>query len=195
LSANILAEIMDRIGVSWDEWYGRLRAYKEREGHCLVPTKYKEGKYLLGACVSNQRKNRSSLSPGRRRRLDELGFFWNVLDSEWENGFWHLKIYSDRTGSCHVPDKWIENGFRLGQWVGVQRRSRDTIPEEKLRRLDELGFVWDARGAIRKEGFTYLVVYKSREGDCAVPVSHKESGFMLGRWVDRQRQNQNDNAA
>ena len=77
---------------------------------------------------------------------------------------------SDRMGNCRVPDKWIENGFRLGQWVAVQRRSRDVTPAEKLQRLDELGFVWDAKGAIWKEGYTHLMVCKSREGDCLVPV-------------------------
>ena len=141
---------------------------------------------MLGSRI--QRKNRLGLSPRRRRRLDDLGFFWNVVDTDWEKGFRYLKVYSDRTGSCRVPDKWIENGFRLGQWAGVQRRSRDKIPEEKLRRLDELGFVWDAREAIWNEGYTYLVFYKNREEDCLVPLSHKENGFMLGQWVDRQRQ-------
>ena len=53
LRTNIFAEVVKAIGVSWDVWYGRLRAYNDREGHCLVPTKYKEGKYLLGAWVSN----------------------------------------------------------------------------------------------------------------------------------------------
>jgi predicted helicase len=48
LRLNIFAEIVDCIGESWDVWFGRLRSYKDREGHCLVPTKYKEGKYFLG---------------------------------------------------------------------------------------------------------------------------------------------------
>jgi hypothetical protein len=188
LRSNIFAEIVDRIGESWDVWFGRLKAYKDREGHCRVPTKYKEGKYFLGAWVSNQRKNRSGLSSERRRQLDDLGFFWNVLDSEWEIGLRHLKAYCDRNGSCFVPDKCFENGFGLGQWVGVQRRMRDTISTEKRRRLDELGFVWDAREAIWKEGYTNLVIYKDREGHCLVPLSHRENEFMLGQWVDRQRQ-------
>ena len=32
LKANIFVEVVDRIGVSWDEWYGRLKRYKDREG-------------------------------------------------------------------------------------------------------------------------------------------------------------------
>jgi hypothetical protein len=34
LRTSIFAEVVKAIGVSWDEWYGRLRAYKDREGHC-----------------------------------------------------------------------------------------------------------------------------------------------------------------
>ena len=37
LNTSISIAIADRIGSSWDEWYGRLKAYKQREGHCLVP--------------------------------------------------------------------------------------------------------------------------------------------------------------
>src|SRR5262249_18151153 len=81
LRSNIFAEIVDKIGRSWDEWYGRLKVYKEREGN------------------------------------------------------------------CHVPDKYQQNGFRLGQWVGIQRRSKDMMSGERRERLDELGFVWDAREA------------------------------------------------
>jgi predicted helicase len=37
LRSAIFAEVVDKIGVTWDEWYGRLAVYKEREGHCRVP--------------------------------------------------------------------------------------------------------------------------------------------------------------
>jgi hypothetical protein len=43
LRSNIFAEIVSELGVSWDEWYGRLKAFKEREGNCRVPARYEDG--------------------------------------------------------------------------------------------------------------------------------------------------------
>jgi predicted helicase len=52
LKENIFAEIVDRIGVRWDVSFGRLKAYKERVGNCLVPREYKEADgYNLGGWV------------------------------------------------------------------------------------------------------------------------------------------------
>src|SRR5262249_16189091 len=55
LSSNIFAEIVDRIGVSWDEWYGRFQLYSQREGHCRVPQGHRENGFGLGHWVSVQR--------------------------------------------------------------------------------------------------------------------------------------------
>jgi predicted helicase len=61
--------------------------------------------------------------------------------------FWYglLKAYKDREGHCRVPDRYLEDGLRLGQWVGVQRVNEPTLSEDRRKKLNELGFVWDAR--------------------------------------------------
>ena len=42
LTNSIYVEAIDRLGESWDEWLGRLIKFKEREGHCQVPTNHVE---------------------------------------------------------------------------------------------------------------------------------------------------------
>jgi hypothetical protein len=140
LRSNIFAEIIDTIGASWDEWYGRLETYKRRTGHCLVPHKYSENGFLLGFWVLAQRQNKK-LSEERRRRLDQLGFVWDALDAAWEEGFNHLKIFKDRVGHCHVPHLYKEKGFRLGAWIQHQRQFaiKGTLLASRIDRLDEIG--------------------------------------------------------
>jgi len=188
LRSNIFAEIVDRIGVSWDEWYGRLALYKDREGHCSVPAKYKtpDG-YRLGSWVSAQRLAQDKLSDERRGRLDTLGFVWNPHDTDWETGFSYLKRYNRREGHCVVPQGHKENGYRLGSWVSAQRLKKDRLSPERRQRLDELGFVWDALEASWDEGFAHLKLYKEREDHCRVPRGHKENGFPLDQWISVQR--------
>ena len=64
---------------------------------------------------------RNSSAAERRQQLDTLGFIWDVLEANWEDGFRHLTIFKEREGHCRVPSRHVENGFRLGGWVETQR--------------------------------------------------------------------------
>jgi hypothetical protein len=73
----IQVELVERLGTSWDEMYGRLVAYKKKCGDCLVRRSYKDKQ--LATWVSNQRvmKNKGKLEPVHVQRLEELGFVWD----------------------------------------------------------------------------------------------------------------------
>jgi len=63
----------------WETMFKELLAFRRRHGHCEVPTnraKHPE----LGAWVASQRHwhKRGTLSDDRTRRLDEIGFRWQV---------------------------------------------------------------------------------------------------------------------
>ena len=125
----------------------------------------------------------------RRERLKALGFVWDVLEANWENGFRYLESYKDREGHCRVPRQHTESGFNLGNWVVEQRLQRNKMPLERRDRLDRLDFVWDPRETAWENGFEHLTRYSRREGHCRVPKTFKENGFDLGSWVSVQRAN------
>jgi superfamily II DNA or RNA helicase len=191
LRSNIFAKIVDRIGVSWDELYGILVAYHQREGHCDVPQRHIENDFRLGQWVSTQRRFFDSLSADRRRRLEELGFACNPHHTQWEEGFSALKAFQEREGNCHVPRQLMEKGFRLGRWVrrqrNCQRGSDVSLSDDRRRRLDELGFVWDATEAKWEEGFSVLKSFQEQTGHCRAPTGHIENGYRLGQWIGVQR--------
>src|SRR5262249_10357389 len=144
--------------------------------------------FRLGQWVRVQRTKADTMSASRRQRFDELGFDWDPRrETAWEEGFRHLVLYKEREGDCLVPLRHKENGHPVGQWVRVQRSKTEIISTLRRQRLDELGFVWDALNADWQKGFRHLTIYKEREGDCLVPVKHKENGFPLGPWVVNQR--------
>ena len=65
----------------WEDRYRELLLYKNKYGHCNVPTKWKENK-SLGYWVENQRKRcrgakgRNPLSKEQIDKLDSIGFNW-----------------------------------------------------------------------------------------------------------------------
>ena len=172
---------------SWEEGFAALTQFKAREGHCYVPLKHLEGTFRLGGWVNAQRNKKNAISAERRQRLDELGFIWNALESEWEEGFVALRQFKVREGHCNVSAKHHEETFRLGQWVTHQRQSKDIMSTERRQRLHDIGFNWDVRGAKWEAGFLALKRFKAREGHCNVPAKHREETFRLGQWVGVQR--------
>ena len=65
----------------------------------------------------------------------------------WEEGFAALVRFKQREGHCKVSKGHNQKvgDYNLGTWVGTQRNTKDTLSPERRQRLDEIGFVWDAR--------------------------------------------------
>ncbi len=174
----------------WDDGFTRLQTYRESNSNCLVPFDFNtEDGYRLGAWINIQRVKKDTLADVRRRRLNELGFVWNVRELQWEEGFTRLQTYRESNSDCQVPQSFkTGDGYRLGQWVGVQRTKKDALSPERRRRLDELGFLWNVREQRWEEGFTRLQTYRESNNDCRVPHRFKtENGHRLGSWVISQR--------
>ncbi len=62
--------------------------------------------FRLGSWVSTQRKDKDTMPPERRQRLDALGFVWDPRAARWEKGFGFLKRYRQRKGHCRVPHSY-----------------------------------------------------------------------------------------
>ena len=179
--------------VQWEEGFGALELFRQREGHCCVPQRYRDPitGYRLGLWGNTQRQNKDALSADRRQRLDALGFVWDPFEASWGEGFRFLQLYHQREGHCRVPQDHREQGFRLGQWVRVQRRGQASMSPERRARLDALGFVWDPFATQWEEGFRALELFRQREGHSCVPYGYRDStaGYRLGLWVAKQRSN------
>ena len=192
LSRSISIAITNSLGSSWDEWFGSLLSFKEREGHCDVPARHLEKGLRLGNWVAAQRPLKNSMTSNRKNCLDLSGFIWDVHNEHWERGFTALCKYQKEEGHCRVPRSFVDaTNFALGAWVLARKQNNGDQYLDRKSRLDDIGFIWAATNDIRwEQGYTALLNYKKEYCSCDVKVKYiDEKGFRLGSWVSYQRVN------
>jgi len=178
------------------EWFGKLKAFKERFGHCNVEAFWTED-LDLGRWVSHQRtrRNKGLLSSEQIQVLDEIGFVWDYQTQKsqttWMKWYRELESYARQYGNPHVPR--THANIKLASWVWIQRGLRkkssgeiSLLTNEQIFLLNKLGFRWDAREAKWTERLEQLKQFKEQHGHCKVGLVADEDDELLV-WVRKQR--------
>ena len=194
----------------WERNYSKLRMFHAAYGHCRVPF---PGKLRsLAKWVNNQRQ-RSTLTPDQRSKLDALGYDWSVdvrikrVDAVWDAVFDRLVAYKEKNGNCLVPQTY-EKDQTLATWVANQRRvnNQGKLKPHRIAKLDEIDFAWavrpatggkkSARKPVRKPGnkndqnwmemYRRLEAFHQTHKHVRVPHLYRDDP-QLGLWVSTQR--------
>ncbi|WP_201408832.1 DEAD/DEAH box helicase [Mycobacterium paraintracellulare] len=185
------ARLLQKTSASWEFWMGLMDQFVEEHAHALVPVDYKVRQYKLGSWVAVQRylHGRDELSQERTHRLEELpGWSWDPVADNWTQHYDALKLYAKRIGHARPPQSYVRKGLRLGQWVAVQRRSRENTSPERVALLEALpGWSWDPHTDRWEQAYAVLVEFANREGHARVHKDQIEDGVRLGDWVIDQR--------
>ncbi len=187
LASSICIRLVEELGVSWDERYGQLIAFKQVHGYCNVPREWKKNRQL-GKWCQHQRSfyKTNKLFSDRIERLEHLGFLWEPHAVAWEEMLFALIAYKRTHGDCNVPRQ--KNDLKLANWCTKQRGEykNKILSAERISRLDNLGFAWDLVENAWEEMFATLSVYKGKHGDCNVPDKWSENP-KLANWCGSQR--------
>ena len=189
---------------NWWKLFGELDEYKRDHGDCNVSfTYYPNPK--LGRWVSNHRQayKRKDLSDERIEALESIGFEWTRPagtrnDDKWLNRLAELNEYKQEYGNTLVPSTLIRddgNKYReLAMWVVEQRTQyrllkegkHSRLSDDRISKLNEIGFIWSAQEAIWEESFADLVEFKATHGHTDVPKFWHNSN--LYNFVRNQRE-------
>ncbi len=200
LRAAVTTHCLEDLYSSWDTWFGKLKAFKERFGHCNVETDWEEDPALAGwVSAQRTRRNKGLLYSERIRLLDELGFIWDFQtlkgQETWMKWYRELENYVRQHGNPHISRSHVNT--KLASWVWIQRQRRkgtykpngkdfDVMTAEQISLLDKLGFRWDANKEKWAENFERLKRFSVKHGHCEVGLE-SDADEMLASWTHRQR--------
>ncbi len=182
----------------WQEKLDQLREYKNKHGHCNVPTK--EGE--LGSWVMTQRSryNKGLLSPEQVDALNEIDFIWDMYSLAWNNRYEQLRRI---TSPCTHETETLTMSASLSAWAATQRAEKrykdmglqNHLTNEREGLLNEIGFDWNVnerrkmdRSATWMKNFVRLEEHINATWSCKVPVKkHGGDCNDFAIWVRDQR--------
>jgi hypothetical protein len=145
----------------WNRKYRDLEDFWRKYQHCHVPNNWKQNE-PLAHWVRRQRHQyrlkmegkHSTVSDDRRMALEKLGFVWDSHAAVWGERYQELYEFKAIHGHCKVPRSFPSNP-QLAIWVKCQRRQfkfygtgeRTSMTPERLARLCNLGFLWNAKSS------------------------------------------------
>jgi hypothetical protein len=147
-------------------------------------------------------------------KLEILDFSWNLFATQWEMKYGLLVRYRQANGHCLVPRYFVakaknkitdgkvlkeeeeaatidqEVDVFLGRWVSMNRHFRKSgkLSEERISRLDAIGFSWNPHEERWRKWFDQLKRFHADRGHTAVSKTYRtEEGSRLRFWVNEQR--------
>jgi len=199
LRSAVATRCFESLFSSWDTYFGKLLAFKERFGHCNVATLWEvDASLARWVAAQRTRRTKGALSDEQVARLDGLGFMWNWQELKaqetWMKWYRELESYTSEHGNPQVPRTHANT--KLASWVWIQRQRRkgtnkrkgivDSMTAEQISLLDKLGFRWDAREEKWVENFEKLRRFKDQHGHCEIALVASADDDLLG-WVRLQR--------
>jgi len=192
--------------VRWRQRFDELRKFQEKYGHTFVPLHYEENR-MLGSWVAQQRilynrrqdfHHQQQKQQQRIELLNNIGFCWNIYESNWNQRYNELVQFQKVHGHTDVPQK----NSPLGPWVARQRyfyRQLQHVNNSssaadnplhcnptRIQALNKINFCWDPNVLKWNQRYEELQHFQHKYGHCDVPLRHINHR-QLAVWVNNQR--------
>lgn len=176
----------------WMDMYNELLDFYIKNGHTRVLESINK---RLSAWCTAQRDlyNKNKLKKYQIDLLEEVEFIWKVLDTVWNDRYKELIDFKKNYGHTNVPRRFLENP-KLANWCQMQRanykariekRNLTIISEERIRLLEEIGFIWNLEDYAWCKNLENLRMYYEETSDYLHKGNMKKT---LRDWTARQRQ-------
>jgi hypothetical protein len=131
----------------WERNFVGMMLFRMNHGHLHVPANRAHTNLVQWLHRQRSMFRRGALKKWRHDRLAQLGIKlrYNARASFWNERYMDLLKFKDSHGHTNVPTGYAANPV-LAQWVLNQRarHRRGKLQTERIARLDEVEFCWDA---------------------------------------------------
>ncbi|MBC7383474.1 MAG: Helicase associated domain protein [Bacteroidia bacterium] len=168
----------------WELMYQKLLEFKASFDHCRVPSGSKVHVVLSRWCAKQRTKrNEKNLSELKIKKLDDAGFEWEILTTQWFVMYNKLVQFYENFGHCKVTDKTSYPD--LFKWCAAHRTTKviNRLPKERKSLLDNIGFIWKTNidDANWNEKFEILKKFKEVNGHLNISEKWLKE-FKLKAW-------------
>ena len=147
-------------------------------------------------------KTSYNLSRGRIERLEDIGFQWQVLRTDYDKTFEkscsELRAFKEEFGHYNIPRSYAGNPS-LGHWCSHMRteyhrmqkgmKTSYNLSQGRIERPGEIGFNWKVNVTF-EERCRELIAFKEEFGHCNVPSKYA-SNPSLGQQCSHMRKTYN----
>jgi len=179
----------------------QLQDYEKMHGNLNVPCKYSPLQEL-GDWASTRRKRYKLIQAGKTRPtqaildqnkiLTEMGFIWDVNEWMWEKTYREIKKFKEEHGHLQIP-RTPETSKVLRNWIHTQRSEyrkfvhtkNPQITQERIDKLNEVGFIWESSTSFWEKKFNDLLDYKEKYG--TINMKWNKEVRSLAEWTMKQR--------
>lgn len=183
----------------WDHMYGLACQYYQEHGDLLIPDLFVVPDHKhLGRWIGTQRadanKGAKTMTPEKRRKLDEIGMVWDVREAAWQQMYKAACLYYRAEGHLRISAPFVTNdGLALGEWICTARRSyqNGSLPGDRAEQLNQIAMIWSMKEEISNRWGDYYnqcTAYIEMHGGVHIPKKQKASdGKRIGEWLMRQK--------
>lgn len=191
-------EALEKIKFPWNSidelWNGKfniLREFKEKNGRFIVrkDTLNNETLKIVYEWCNTQRQlyKTGRMQPERIEKLQGIGYELCVLsdDELWDKSYNELlNLYNKYQ---RFPTSHEIESQKLISWVMTQRglMNDGKLSDEKIRKLNDIGFIWDVEMYRWNDKFFKLKQFVS-ENKRIPKTNESYDGFCLGQWYAKQ---------
>jgi len=172
---------------TWSEMFSELSDFFKLQGHCNVPADW-QANPELARWVYHQRiaKRQNRLTADQVRQMEEIGFAWNMNDSDWDTMFGKLVEQFRPMHNGKPRDRVMD--AQLRSWIITQRqfKKHGELDAKREQKLDSIGFEWSPFSKQWEQMFGMLRQFHSDHGHCRVPAKWAKNP-KLASWVAVQR--------
>ena len=92
------------------------------------------------------------MPPERIKLLEDAGIVWDLHQETWEAFYRAFVAFQKENPDTSVATNTEYNGLNLGRWVSTQRgdKKKGTLSSERVKRLEDVGIIWDAFKELNK---------------------------------------------